>query len=411
MREIEAEAVFGNQRTLLRDMIAEAIAQRCMDKVRRGMVRPDPVAPFGINFQMDRVADLDRTAGNPADMRVQPAQRLVGGLDCEFEAFGRPYPPGIPGLATAFAIERRLVGQNDHLVTGPGRIDLRAVLDDRNDLGFASGRIVARELGRSLRIGDIEPDLFAGRLARTLPRRPGSRLLLLHRRVESALVDGDAAAAQRIFRQIVGEAIGVVELERGLPVQRPALAHRAGRLVEQLEALVERAAELRFLAFEHLFDQRLPALQFGIGLTHLGDESGHETVHQRFARAEQVCMAHGTAHDPPQDIAAAFVRRQNAIGHQEAGRAQMVGDDPVAGSAVAFGLHSGQPLARRDQIPESVGVVIVVHPLHHRGDAFDPHARVDARLGQVADDLVVFLRELHEHEIPNLDKAVAVLLG
>ena len=44
------------------------------------------------------------------------------------------------------------------------------------------------------------------------------------------------ARAQRVLGQIVGEAEGVVELERGLAGQRAALAEVRGRFVEQLEA-------------------------------------------------------------------------------------------------------------------------------------------------------------------------------
>jgi hypothetical protein len=56
----------------------------------------------------------------------------------------------------------------------------------------------------------------------------------------------------------------------------------------------------------------------------------HEPVHQRLFRAQQVGMAHRAAHDPAQHIAAPFVRGQHAIGQQEAGGAQMIGDHAVA---------------------------------------------------------------------------------
>jgi hypothetical protein len=41
-------------------------------------------------------------------------------------------------------------------------------------------------------------------------------------------------------------------------------------------------------------------------------------MHQRLGRAEDMRVAHGAAHDPAQHIAAAFVRRQHAVGDQEA---------------------------------------------------------------------------------------------
>ena len=109
MREVEAETVFGNQRALLRDVIAQAIAQCCMDEVRRRVVGADTVTPLGIDFEMHGIADLDRTPGQLADMRMQAPQRLVGRLARKFEPLGGPDAAGIPGLAAALAIERGLV--------------------------------------------------------------------------------------------------------------------------------------------------------------------------------------------------------------------------------------------------------------------------------------------------------------
>jgi len=40
-------------------------------------------------------------------------------------------------------------------------------------------------------------------------------------------------------------------------------------------------------------------------------------MHQRLFGAEQLRVAHRAAHDPAQHIAAAFVRRQHAVGNQE----------------------------------------------------------------------------------------------
>ena len=64
-----------------------------------------------------------------------------------------------------------------------------------------------------------------------------------------------------------------------------------------------------------------------------------------------------------------------------------------------------------DQRLERVGVVIVVDALEHRGEPLEAHAGVDAFLGQLGDDLVVRLLVLHEDQIPDLDEAVAVLVG
>ena len=64
-------------------------------------------------------------------------------------------------------------------------------------------------------------------------------------------------------------------------------------------------------------------------------------MHERLARAEQMSMPHRAAHDPTQDIAAPLVGREHAVGKQKAGRAQMIGDDPMAGLGIAFGGDVG----------------------------------------------------------------------
>ena len=177
--------------------------------------------------------------------------------------------------------------------------------------------------------------------------------------------------------KIVGEAERVVELERGLAGQFGIAAQPRGRIIEKPQPVLERLAEARLLAFEHFLDQRLCAAEFGIRLTHLGDQRGHQAVHQRVLRAKQVRVAHRAAHDPAQDIAAALVRRQHAVRKEKAGGAQMIGDHPVAGGARTLGGGVGEVFGRRDQRAEGVDLIIVVLALEHRGDPLEPHAGVD----------------------------------
>ena len=77
--------------------------------------------------------------------------------------------------------------------------------------------------------------------------------------------------------------------------------------VEQTEAGGECALEAFFLGLKRRLDHLLRARQFGEGFAHLFDEGRHQLVHDRFGCAQKVRVAHGTAHDAAQDIAAAFV--------------------------------------------------------------------------------------------------------
>src|SRR5690606_30981303 len=74
-------------------------------------------------------------------------------------------------------------------------------------------------------------------------------------------------------------------------------------------------------------------------------------------------------------------------------------------------LDAGYLYRSADQRPEEVDVVIVVHALHDRRNALEPHARIDRRPGQVDALIGRKLLELHEDEIPDLDKPVTILIG
>src|SRR5919106_772675 len=86
----------------------------------------------------------------------------------------------------------------------------------------------------------------------------------------------------------------------------------------------------------------------------------------------------------------------------------MVGDHAMRRLVLAFGSRPRQLLARLDQRPESVRIVIVVHALKHRCDALEPHAGIDALARKLGDDLASRLLKLHEDEVPDLDETVPV---
>ena len=411
MREVEAQAVFGDQRTLLGHMLAKPVAERRMHQVGRRVVGADLVAPLDIDIEMNDVALADGARLYPRLVRVQPAERLAGVGHCNAQAIGRGDHADIACLTAALAIERRLVGEDNHLIAFGCTVDFGAILHQRDHAAFAAGRGVAGELGASLALGKIEPDLVRSGIARALPCGAGGFLLAGHGGIETVAVDPDIAHTQGVFGKVVRETVGIIELEGGFAVEFGTLAHVSCRIVKQAQALVERAAELGFLPLEHFGNQRLPALQFRVCLTHLGDEFGHQAMHQRLARTQQMRMAHRAAHDAAQDVTAAFVRGQHTVGQQEAGRTQVIGDHPMACLLVTLRLRACEVLRCFDQIAEGVGIVIVVHALHDRSDTLQPHAGVYRGFGQVAARAVRRLVELHEDEVPYLDEAIAILIG
>ena len=88
----------------------------------------------------------------------------------------------------------------------------------------------------------------------------------------------------------------------------------------------------------------------------------------------------------------------------------MIGDDAVAHHMGTVGIGLRCFRACHDQRTHQVGRVIVMRALKHGGDAFEPHARVNRRLGQRATVAGAHLIELHEHKVPDFDETVAVLV-
>ncbi len=335
----------------------------------------------------------------PLLLRVGHAQnRLVG-----------PDRAGIAHLAAGFAIERRLVDDEGDGIALSCGFHRSAILDERQGDALGLFGVVAEKLGRLVLFAKLEPDRLGRLVAGALPMGAGFGALAVHGILKAGKVDMNTAGAQGILGEVEREAIGVVELEGGFAVQAVALLQLAARLVKQRQTAVESLAEAGLLQLQSLGNQRLGAMEFGIGAAHLADQDRNKLVEHRLARAEQFGVAHGAAHDPAQHIATAFIRRQDAVGDQEGGRAQVIGDDAVAGAVLALGLHPGQVNRRGDQVAEQVDVVIVVLALQHGRDPLKTHAGVDRGARQVLAAVGGNLLILHEHQVPDLDEPVAIL--
>ena len=217
---------------------------------------------------------------------------------------------------------------------------------------------------------------------RSRPCRARLLALPVHRVGEGGDIDADAARFQRVLGEIERKAIGVVQRERGIAVEHVALLQAAAFLVEDREAALQRLAEPGLFQPQRFLDQVFGAHQFRIGLAHLAHQRPDQPMHQRVAGAEQLRMAHRAPHDPAQHIAAAFVRRQHAVGDQERRRAQMIGDHAQRGLLLALRIGAGQFGDGADQGDEQVDVVIVVLALQHGGDALQARAGIDRGLRQ-----------------------------
>ena len=77
MGEIEAQPVGRDQRALLRDMVAEHLAQRLVQQMGGGMVGADRGAARVIDLQLERRADRERALLDLDVMDEEVAELLL----------------------------------------------------------------------------------------------------------------------------------------------------------------------------------------------------------------------------------------------------------------------------------------------------------------------------------------------
>ncbi len=88
----------------------------------------------------------------------------------------------------------------------------------------------------------------------------------------------------------------------------------------------------------------------------------------------------------------------------------MVGNHAVMHIARTIGFGIGGMGRGLDQAAHQVGVINIVRALQERADTLQPHAGIDTGLGQVQAGAVFLLVILHENEVPDFDKPVAVFV-
>ena len=407
--DVEAEAVGSVQAPLLGDVGAELTAQRFVQQVGGAVMRADAGAAGVVHDTADGSANFRFARLDCAEMQEQ-AELLLGVGDADTQPVRAGDHALIANLAAALRIKRRLVQHHGDVAAGFDRRHRGPAGDERHDLGLGRLGRIAEEFAGADGIAQLEPDLFGGRLARSAPGGAGTRPLLQHGGIEPGDIDGAAVLPQRVLGEIEGKSVGIVKPERDIARQGHAIAELAGLVGEEGQAAFEHGAEARLLEFQGLADQGLGLAEFRVGSAHLAHQGRHQLVEDGIARAHHVQMAHRAAHDPAQHIAAPLVGGQHAVGDQEGRAAQMVGDHTMAGLGRTVGGLAGGFRAGGDQRAEHVRVVIVVHALQDGGDALQAHAGVDGGARQRRARAGRPFLELHEHQVPDFDEPVAILV-
>ena len=146
-----------------------------------------------------------------------------------------------------------------------------------------------------------------------------------------------------------------------------------------------------------------------ISLSHLLANLGDKFVEEWLVQPDRLAQTHGTAQNATQHIAAAFVAWQHAVSDQEGAGARVVCNDAESKTALVLVVFlAGKLFHILKQRHKEVRVEVRVHTLHDRGDTLKPHAGINVWLWQRREVAFLVAVVLHEHEVPDLQPAVAV---
>ena len=405
VREVEAQLVGAHGGALLAHVIAEHLLQRAVQHVRAGVVglrraaarRVDDRAHLLIVHQLAVLHDDDQRLILVEANHVDDRGTARVGLDMA----------GVGDLAATLGIERRLAqlhGDAPIADVGEGA-DARAdvVLVVADELGHEPG--LACERGHAVH---VDAATLAGGAA-------GALALRLHQLGKASLINREILFGDELLRQLEREAVRVVQQESVGGGQRGATlsAHARDALLQLVRAGLEGAQEALFLATEDADDVIAVLDELGIDIAELRDHKIGEALEERALNAEAMAVRDGATDDAAQDVATRLVGGQHTVGGEERHRAAVVGEDAQRLRVDAAGLvrRAGPVLDGGDDRLEAVGLVDGVHALLECGDALDARTRVDARLGERRQRAVLGLVVLHEHEVPELEEAIAVAAG
>ena len=418
VREVEARLLGIDERALLLHVRAQHLAQRLVHQVRDAVVAHGGGARGLIDARVHTVAHLERALRHHAVVTIDVGLDFLRVFDAEDHAFGQQLAL-VADLTAAFRIERRGVEHDDAAFTLLQVARARPINVD--SYYFASVRqfvVTGEDVGRAA--------VFQRLVHLELARRAASGFLTLHCSIKCSHINLQVPLATNVLRQIERKPVGVVQLERRFTRKGSFLRNcmplnirrrifygigsdlRSGRF-QDLHAVGQRFVKALFLRLQHLFHPLRLRLQTRIRRAHQFDQRRHQLVEEGLLLSQFVAMPDRAADDAALHVAAAFVRWNHTIADEERRRADVVGNHLQRGV--------GQVCAARDlarlgnQLLEQVDLVVAVHVLQDGGQALQAHAGVDAGRGQLGQAAVLVHLELHEHVVPDLDEAVAVLIG
>ena len=136
-------------------------------------------------------------------------------------------------------------------------------------------------------------------------------------------------------------------------------------------------------------------------------------MHERLLDPERVELREGPPEQPAQQIATALIGGVDAFRDGERQGPRMIGYHVDAHPLLITDREAGGQyrLEPFDQRREEIGMKIILGALHDRGEPLEPEPRIDSRALESQILAVLIEEKLWKHEVPDLDKPVAVASG
>ena len=395
MGEIETQAVRVDHGAPLFHVGAEGFPQHGVEKVGRRVVARDGLPARSVDVRGDEHPGFQTGRAVRAAMMDEDVAVPRCVLDGDPVSVLRLQPAGVAHLSARFGVEGGF-REDDGAALDQ---DYFGPIDCERAVSEETGRVFNRHVGRD------------GWRAALRSRRNGPFPLLRHLRLEAGHVHGHVPFLGHQLRQVHGEPVGVVQFE-GLAA--PDLAASFGLRpvhdpLEKLQPMVERTAEGVFFGPDHRLHFLASGPELRVGLTHLPDKRRHQPVEEGVGEPERAAIPGRAAQDPAQDVAAAFVGGQGAVGDGEGKGADMVGHDAEGHGRIPFraGLFRQFSDVVHQRL-EHVDLVIRIHALQDGQHALEPHPRVDMTGGQGGQLAVGSPVVLYEDQVPDLHEPLAV---
>ena len=246
-----------------------------------------------------------------------------------------------------------------------------------------------------------------------------------HPGFDCGFIERDASLAAEEGGEVEREAKGVVELEGVFGREDFSF----GGFFEFFQAPVQGLVEGLFLEGEGFLDDFGAGFDLGEDVSEFCDESIDEFGEEGFfaIEAEGAAVFNGASQDAAEDVIAAGIPGDDAIGNREAQGADVVGDDAegdgfLKGIAFFAGVDVDVFFATEffeftEDGLEDVGSIVgglfgkvgeTLGVLNEGADAFEAQTGVDVFGGEVAVGAVFFGVVLDEDEVPDLDAEIGV---